>query len=290
MDIFERETVRIPELVKKTQTRWDDIIPFVDVSDTAASVDGTDSHITIRDLFEKSYVRSSNNLNKQNKLYEWIGKFDTSIADLVLKTRKATTGRYGITRYATDSQAKSKSSSDITLTPSNLAAMDATTAFAGLVALATAQEVSEGQVDNKAITPKTLFDSILGDAHISNNQWTFKIPVKNVIGDVKMELSIQVAQAEFLTIPTDMNPQSNFNHIHQMVEFEVIFPEPFTNMCLMVIPVPMEVTPSEYTEATDFWIRPFSIRRSGATLRATRINGVSNGAEEAAVRYLAIGY
>lgn len=284
------QTVRIIELDRKTQLAWNDIVPFVDVSDTSGSLDGTDNSMTIRDFFETAPVRSSINLNIVRPLGEWIGNLNKSVSDLVDRTKNATTTNVGVVELATDAEAKAKTAGNRALTPKNLAALGSTETLAGLIALATAQEVSEGQVTNKAITPSTLFKSILGDAVLSNNQWTFKLPVRNVVGDVKMELVIQIAQKEFLTMKTEMNPSSNFNHIHQTVDVEVTYPEQFPNTCLMVIPIAIEATPSEYTEATDFWIRPVEIRRSGATLRASRINGVSNGAEEAAVRYLAIGF
>lgn len=284
------KTVRIIKLDKKPSVAWNDVIPFVDVDDTSGSVDGTDCSITIRDMFETAPVRSSADLSLVKPLSEWIGLFDQSIKDVLERTKKATTTNFGIVRYATDTETKAKVKGDRALSAKNLAALDATTSLAGLIALATAAEVGEGQVDNKAITPSTLFESILGDAVLSNNRWTFKLPVKNVVGDVKMELVVQVAQEDFVTMDTELNPQSNFNHIHQTIDVEVTYPEQFQNTCLMVIPIGIEATPSEYTEATDFWIRPFDVRRAGATLRATRINGVSNGEEEAAVRYLAIGY
>lgn len=283
-------TVRITELDPEQTLNWNDEVPVVDKSDISGSVDGTDKKFNIRNFFESAPVRSANDLSVSRTLGVWIGSFHESINALTEKTKEATTSNMGITQYATDAEAKAKTLNTRSLTPLNLKAMDSTELFAGLLALATAQEVLEGQVDNKAITPKTLFKSILGDATLSNNQWVFKLPTRNVVGDVKMELVIQIAQVDFVTMKTEMNPQSNFNHIHQTQLIEVTYPEQFQSNCLMIIPIGFEVTPSEYTEGSDFWIRPYEIRRSGATLKATRINGTSDGTEEAAVRYLAIGF
>lgn len=283
-------TVRIVQLNPTTVLAWNDELPFVDKSDLSGSVDGTDKKINIRNFFETAPVRPAGDLSITRTLSDWIGSFKTSIAGLEARSKDATTEVIGVVELATDLEATAKTLNNKVLTPSNLAKFDATEAFIGMLALATAQEVAEGQIANKALTPKTLFQSILGDATLSNNQWTFKLPVRNVIGDVKMELVCQIAQVNFKTMATEMNPQSNFNHIHQTQVIEVVFPEQFQSNCLMVIPLGFEATPSEYTEGSDFWIRPYEVRRAGATLKATRINGVSDGTEEAAVRYLAIGY
>lgn len=283
-------TVRIIELDPTTALAGNDEVPVVDKSDLSGSVDGTDKKMTIQNFFETAPVRTSSNKAIVRTLADWIDGFKTSIDGLEERTQEATTLRFGITRLATDAEAKAKKSKERVVTPSNFDSMGSTEMFAGLLALATAQEVLEGQVDDKAITPKTLFESILGDATLSNNQWTFKLPVRNIVGDVKMELVIQVAQVDFVTMATEMNPQSNFNHIHETQTIEVTYPEQFQSNCLMVIPLGFEATPSEYTEGSDFWIRPYEVRRSGATLKATRINGTSDGTEEAAVRYLAIGF
>lgn len=284
------QTARITTLDLGDVLSWNDEVAVVDKSDTTGSVDGTDKKFRIREFIETAPLRPHNAIEIQKPLAQWVGEFRDTLNALDDRTQTANTTRFGVTRHATDAEAKAKTARNRSITPANLAALGSTEALAGLIALASAAEVSDGQVDDKAITPATLFESILGDAVLGNNEWVFKLPTRNVIGDVKTELVIQFGQQEFSTMMTEMNPQSNFNHIHQRVEFEVTFPQPFPNTTLMVIPIGFEATPSEYTEGSDFWIRPYSIRNSGATLRATRMNGVSDGDEIGAVRYLAVGY
>lgn len=283
-------TARITKLDLGDALAWNDELVVVDKSDSSGSVEGTDKKFRIREFIETAPLRPANDQTVQKPLAEWVGEFREGVSSLESKTENATTNRFGITRYATAAQARAKNRSDRVITSRNLADLDATETMAGLIALATSLETSEGQADDKAITPATLFNDILGDAVLGNNSWVFKIPTRNVVGGVKTELVVQIGQQEFSTMQTEMNPQSNFNHIHQRVEFDVTYPEPFPSNALMVIPIGFEVTPSEYTEGTDFWIRAFDTRKSSATLRATRINGVSDGSEVGAVRYLAIGF
>lgn len=284
------QTVRITTLSLGEELESNDEVVFVDKSDTSGSVDGTDKKMRIREFIETAPLRPSSAEEIERPLSEWIGEFKDSIDSLQGKTEKATSNRFGVTRYATTEEAQNKTEDSRAITPANLGNLDSSESLAGLIAIASALEVSDGQVDNKAVTPATLFESILGDAVLGSNEWVFKLPTRNVVGDVKTELVIQFGQREFSTMQTELNPTSNFNHIHQRVEFDVTFPQPFPNTTLMVIPIGFEATPSEYTEGSNFWIRPFDIRNSGATLRASRINGVSDGSEIGAVRYLAIGY
>lgn len=283
-------TIRVVQLDETDQARWNDELHIIHKDDTSGSVDGTDKRISVRNFIETSPVRASTDKSVVKQLAIWIGEFKSKIEALEVKTKQATTNIFGITRLATDAQAKAKTVSNRTVTPSNFKVMDSSENYAGFLALANKDEVLEGNVNNKAISPKNLFDSILGDAVLGNNKWTFKFPAKNVVGDIKMEFVVQVGHVEFITMKTEMDPQTNFNHIHETQEIKVTFPEKFQSYCLMVIPFGFEATPSEYTEATDFWFRPYDITKTGATLRASRINGVSDGTEEAAVRYLAIGY
>lgn len=284
------KTTRITNLDEGTDVASDDELAMVDKSDTSGSVDGTDKKWTAQSFAEEVPVRPSTDQNAQKKLSEWVGMFRDTLSDLVDKTKKATTTRWGITRYAKDSEAKSKSSGERSITPKNLDALGSTESLAGLVALASVQGVSEGKEGDTAATPYTLFHGLLGESALGNDDWSFKIPTRNVVGDVKTELVVQVGQREFDTTQTLQDPETNYNHIHDTVEFDVTFSQPFPNTTLMVIPLGLEATPSSYTEGTNFWIRPFEIRKSGATLRASRINGKSDGDEIGAVRYLAIGY
>lgn len=283
-------TIRITDNNAITVAGINDEIAIVDKSDTSASTDGTDKKITSRNLLEHTTIRPSGDLAVNKKLTDWIQQFNTDITGIIDRTQDANTTQFGVVRFATADQAQSKDRYDRAISSGVLSSLGSTEAIAGLIALATAQQVSEGQSDDTAITPATLFESILGDGVIGNNSWSFKLPVRNVNGDIKMELIVQVGQTNFNTMPTGSNPSSNFNHIHQEVEFEVTYPSPFPTLALMVIPVAFEATPSEYEEGTDFWIRPKTVRNSGATLRATRINGTSPGEEQAGVRYLAIGF
>lgn len=284
------QTVRIVDLDEKSSVEYNDLISFIDSSDTSGSPDGTDSKIKIRELFESAPVRPHNDLTTIKLLSEWVSLLVTADSTIRDKTGIASTEKAGIVEYATDEEAKSKSDATRAISAKNLAALGATETLSGLIALATANEVSEGQVSNKAITPQTLFSSILGDGVIGGNNWSFKIPIKNVNGNVKFDLLIQVAEKDFTPPTTEMNPESNFNHIHNTVDIEVIYPEQFVNRALMVIPMGVEVSPNEYIESSNFWFRPSDIRVNGATIKATRLNGTNTDNKSARVRYIVIGY
>jgi hypothetical protein len=284
-------TVRITQLTPLTTgTNIGDLLPIIDVSDTSASTEGTDKRITARSLVETTNVRPSHNTTLNKTMTAWLADFVQDIEGLKNLTVEANTTRLGVTRYATTSQARTKTATNRTITAANLSSLGSEVGFAGLLALASQAMVSDGQDNESAITPFTMFQSILGGASLGNNSWTFKFPCRNVVGDVKTEFVVQVGQTTYDTMTTGQNPENNFNHIHQTVEFEITYPELFPNRALMVIPMPLESTPSEYIEGSDFWVRPLEVRQSGATMKSTRISGTSDGTQTAACRYLVIGY
>lgn len=283
-------TIRVTDNTAITTAAADDELLIVDKSDLTASPDGTDRKIIARDLLENTSVRPISEPTVIKKLNEWIQQFKNDITTVVDRTQDATTTNFGVVQFATADQAKAKTRYDRALSAGVLSSLGSTETLAGLIALATQQQVAEGQSTDTAVTPYTLFQSILGDGVIGNSSWTFKIPIRNVVGDVKMELIVQIGQANFSTMVTNEDPTSNYNHIHQSIDFDVVYPEQFPTLGLMVIPMAFEATPSQYEEGTDFWIRPKEVRNNGATLRATRIGGTSPGDEEAGVRYLAIGF
>lgn len=280
--------VELDELTDNAEAR--DLLVIVDRSDTSISAEGSDKYVTAQRVLETTPLRPVDAPGVSRSLTQWIADFRNDISGLNNRTQDATTGRFGVTRYATNTQARSKTSTTRTLTPSNLSAMDASTSFAGLIALATAQQVEQGTAGDVAITPQTLFDNILGDAALGSDNWVFKLPTRNIAGGIKTELVVQFGQAEFDTMETQANPTSNFNHIHGTVDVDVTFPQAFPNRTLMVIPVGFEVTESQYIEGTNFFMRPRSFNNSSAVIRASRISGTSDGNQRAGVRYLAIGY
>lgn len=68
----------------------------------------------------------------------------------------ATTDLEGVIEYATDAEAQAKSAFDKGLTPENLAALDATESFVGMLRVATQAETDAGIIDNAAVTPLKL--------------------------------------------------------------------------------------------------------------------------------------
>lgn len=287
---FNPATVRIISLDPLVDVAPQDDLVILDKSDLGTSLEGTEKRISARDLVEKTSVRPSTDLTQNQSLSDWLGQFSSDISGISEVTQQATTARLGVTRYATTQQARAKSVSTRAITPANLGQMDATQDLAGLVALAGVLAMADGQRDDVAVTPYDIFHGLLGESSIGNNSWVFKLPTRNVQGDVKLELVIQIGQVTYDTMQTQQNPETNFNHVHQTVQFDVDFPEDFPANALWVLPMPMEATPSQYTEGTDFWVRPYSVRRSGATFRATRLAGTSDGSEQAVCRYIAIGY
>lgn len=289
MSIVKR-TLRISDLDTESALEQTDEIVFVDKSDLSSSQDGTDKKITVRDFAESVPIRPSGELTVQKSLSEWIEDLRSTTETLATRTETATTANVGVSRLASDLEAQDKTAGNRVLTPRNLDSLGATESLAGLIALASDIEVDQGEVDDKAITPKTFFDNILGASTFGSSNWVFRLPVKNIGGNAKTELVFQVGQHTFTTEKNELDPESNFNHTHQQIEFDVTYPEPFDNRALLVIPIGVETTPTDYTEGTDFWIRQYESRADGATLRASRISGLSDGSEQGAVRYLAIGY
>lgn len=83
----------------------------------------------------------------------------------------ATTALKGKVQLATDAAAQAKSSTTLVLTPSNLAALQGSTVFAGLLELATSPETITGTDAVRAVTPaglKAVTDTIQGTKVASN--------------------------------------------------------------------------------------------------------------------------
>jgi hypothetical protein len=72
----------------------------------------------------------------------------------------ATIAQVGVLETATDAESLAKSATDKIVTPSNFAAMGATTSFAGLIEIATLAEVQAGTATNLAVVPDTLGDMV----------------------------------------------------------------------------------------------------------------------------------
>lgn len=283
-------TVRIPELSPITEAEAADELVIVDKSDTSSHTDGTDKKISARNFIENIRVRPIDDVESNLPLKQWIQNFKTSTEGLENRTQNATTNRIGVVQYATNAQVINKAATNRVLSPANLALLSSTEDLAGLIALASGDEVNEGQENNKAITPYTALHNLLGSASLGTDSWVFSFPSRNSAGDIRVELVIQVGETTFNTMETGQSPTINFNHIHQEVSFDVTFPQQFSNRVLMVIPIPFETNPNEYEEGSDFWIRPKSTRLNGATFRASRISGTSPGGQTAGCRYIAIGY
>lgn len=286
----EPATVRISDLEQTDELTQNDLFVVVDVQDTSVSSDGSDKKIRAADAIETVPIRASTDLTITKPLYEWIGEFMDDIDYTKERVQTATTSRLGVTRYATDNQATSKSASNRSITPKNLEALQASESLAGLIAIASSQEIQDGNVDDKAISPKSLFEDILGDSVLGDGNWSFKLPTRNVSGGAKTELIIQFGTTEYTTMTTGANPTTNFNHIHEYVDVNVTFPEQFPNRTLFVMAFGMEVNESSYTEGTNFFIRPRSFTRGSAVLRSTRIAGRNTEPQEAGIRYIAVGY
>lgn len=284
-----QSTIRIMELSPLDGDIQENFqIPLVDTGDTSVSPDGKTKRTGARSLLEKTPVRVGET-NEQKTLKEWMDEFHQKTTNSEEKTQEATESRFGITRYATDEETQEKETDERSITPKNLSGLNATADLTGLVMLATAQQILEGS-GSGVVNVDALFEGFVGDAVLGNNSWVFKTPFKNVANGAKMELVLQFGQTEFDTMETGSDPGSNFNHIHQTVRFSATYPEEFPNRTLMVIPMSVEVTPSDYMEGTDFIVRQESFSKSGVNFKATRLTGTSSGNERGGVRYLAIGY
>lgn len=282
-------TITIPDLPELTAAAAVDELRVIDKSDTSVSVNGRDKRATVQNLVETSPVRPSDNLSVTQTVTAWIAEFRNAIADLTANTQQATTVQSGVTRYSTDAEAATQTETAAAITPANLGSLVGSTSVAGLIQLATDAQVAEGQEAGLAISPAALFASILGPAIFGASANTFRIPVRNTTGDVKVEMRVLIGEHTFTSPASTQDPTSNFNHIHPVAEFTVTYPEAIPTQVLAVIPIPHELNPASYIDASNLWTRVKTYGLTSAVLRSTRVNGVSAG-EQVAVKYVVIGY
>lgn len=283
-------TTRVTERDQLTSPASNDKILIVDTSDLAASADGTDKYIEVVDLLNKSTVTHYNDNTITKALDRWLGEFDDAIKDLISKTNAATTSTAGITKRSTDAQAQGQTSTDTALSPSNLAALQATESLMGLLKVASITDLQQGTSNEVAATPKGIFDSIMGTSVLGNSSQVFNVPFKNTAGDVLMHLKVQFFDVTSDSVYTSANPTDNYNHIHPYFDVTGTFPEPFPNSVLMVLPMGLDI--SGEATGSDFWCRHHSSTLADAVVRCTRINGTGprDPVDQAKVRIMAIGY
>ncbi len=275
-----------------TDTQENDVMVLVDVSDVTNSSDGTDKSIRISDLFNNAIVTHATNATIKRKLGEWVGEFKDAITGLVDRTGNATTTKVGVSKRATTQQAQAQTSQDTTLSPHNLAGLTATANMQGLAKQGTVNEVKEGRVSDKMISPETAFLSLLGTAALGATAQTFTLPLRNLQGDIYMELKAMIFEVEVDTVRTSANPTNNYNHIHPYFDIPVNYPQPLDNTVLMITPMSLDVEGDGTSTGSDFWVRQHTHDLAKATLRCTRINGTGpiDPLEKIRVRVMVVGY
>ena len=283
-------TTRLTEQPLLDNIDRNDEIFIVDKDDLSGTPEGTDKKIQPRDLVEGASVRSSTNLTVEKTVSEWIGELSDDVNTVVNTTQPASTTKEGTMRLASDAEAINKTRDDVSLMPKNLSALGATETLAGLLTVISAGDVGTSSGDDRsAITPKAFFDGIMGDSVFGTDEFVFQLPVKDIAGNTLVQLTIQYGTNEATSVATNNRPESDFNHNHPFVDIGVTYPQPFSTKCLMVIPMGYNVN-DVYEEGTEFFYRELSSDTTGATIRASRIEGDNSTGERVGVKYFAIGF